>query len=336
MVLGEILANWGSYSLKTQVVTVAAGILLLLSFGLGLWSHYLRVSDQNRPTNTAGGNVTVDVSSSIKIDVHNYYRPGQFVTEDEQLFDGWEQSVQNGRTYLWRMDNEIVDLGEVKIKTVSILNDENVVEWRYRIFSMIEGAAWDVDSWRVFRNADGIEINLETLLNNERIRQQIDFSDIVFAFGLASNLKGETADQNLLLSHQRAEWLAKAIAKFSIVSGSHRWSAEMGGEPGEGTIYGEVYMVPLGEANLETELGDPDEPFQRAAIVVGVDILQKDPDLEELLSFVVAPEISATTDLSAYMLSNNPTLKLRRIQDPRSYGELRAWPEEYSVQNDYE
>ena len=107
----------------------------------------------------------------------------------------------------------------------------------------------------------------------------------------------------------------------------------MGGDPGEEGIHGKVYMVPLGEANKQTELGDPDEPLQRAAVIVGVDIREKDPDLEEMLSFVVAPGVSATTDLSAYSLSGNPTAQMKEIKDPRAYGEFKKWPEEYSVRD---
>jgi len=330
---GEILANWGAYSFKTQIVTIAAGILLLMSFGLGWLSHYLRVVDQKAWADTSGPSVSVDASSNTRIEIHNYYPPGKRVPDGEGLADGWERSFYSGREFLRRVDDEIIDLGTVKVTTIALLDENQVVQWRYRIFSMIEGAAWDLRSWTVFRNADGEEISLESLLKNERIKEQINYSDIVFSIGLASNLKGETAAENLVLARKRAEWLAMAIAKFSRVSGTHRWNVGMGGNPGDNSIYGRVYMVPLGEANKQTEIGDPNEPFQRAAIVIGVDIAKEDPDFDELLSFVLAPNVSITTNLSDYELSQNPTVLMKEITDPGRYGESRNWPKDYSVGN---
>lgn len=330
---GEVLANWGSYSLKTQFVTIAAAMLFLVSVGLGWWSHYLRSVDLKASVEAGKLSVNVDASSNMRIEVHNYYPPGEKVPANDRLAEGWERSVYNGREFLRRVDAEIVDLGAVKVTTIAVLDDDQIVRWRYRIFSIIEGAAWDLKSWTVFRNADGEELPLDVLLTHKRIKEQIDFSDIVFSIGLASNLEGETADENLVLARKRAEWLAMAIAKFSMVAGKHRWAAGMGGTPGENSIHGKVFMVPLGEANIETELGDPKEPFQRAAIVVGVDIAERDPDIAEVLSFVVAPEVSATTDLSDYMLSHNPTELMKQVTDPRSYGEIRNWPDDYSVRN---
>lgn len=330
---GEILASWGSYSLKTQFVTIAAAMLFLVSVGLGWWSHYLRSVDLNVLVEARTLAVNVDASSNMRIEVHNYYPPGEQVSANDRLAEGWERSVYNEREFLRRVDNEIIDLGAVKVTTIAVLNNDRIVEWRYRIFSIIEGAAWDLDSWTVFRNPDGDELSLEVLLNHKRIKEQIDVSDIVFSIGLASNLKGQTADENLVLARKRAEWLAMAIAKFSMVPGKHRWGASMGGTPGENSIHGKVFMVPLGEANIETELGDPKEPFQRAAIVVGVDIAERDPDIAEVLSFVVAPGVSVTTDLSDYMLSHNPTELMTQVTDPRSYGEIRNWPNDYSVKN---
>ncbi|WP_291042087.1 hypothetical protein [Hyphomonas sp.] len=319
--------------MKTQLVTIAASLLLVASLGLGWWSHYLRSVDLKASADAGRPRININASSSTRIEIHNYYAPGERVPTNEKLADGWERSVYNEREFLRRVDNEIIDLGAVKVTTIAVLNDDQIVEWRYRIFSIIEGAAWDLDSWTVFRNADGDELSLEVLLNHKRIKEQIDVSDIVFSIGLASNLKGQTAGENLVLAGQRAEWLAMAIAKFSMVSGKHRWGASMGGTPAENSIHGKVFMVPLGEANKETELGDPDEPFQRAAIVVGVDIAERDPDLSEVLSFVVAPGVSITTDLSDYMLSRDPTKLMRQITDPRSFGEFRNWPSDYSVRN---
>tara|TARA_R110001606_G_scaffold395550_1_gene568004 strand:- start:94 stop:1041 length:948 start_codon:yes stop_codon:yes gene_type:complete len=312
---------------------MAACVLFLASLGLGWWSHYLRVTDQNAFASGDNPGLKIEIVSSVSIEVHNHYPPGKKLAADEDLAEGWEKFAYNGRDFVRRIDNEIMDLGTVKVTTVAVLDHKGVVQWRYRIFSMIEGAAWDIDSWTVFRNADGEELSLEELLKNKRIREQIDASDIVFALGLASNLKDETVTENLVLARKRAEWLAMSVARFSAVSGAHRWSANMGGDPGEETIHGKVYMVPLGEANEETELGDPNEPLQRAAVIVGVDINKKDPDLAEMLSFVVAPEVSATTDLSNYTLSQTPTVQMREIGDLRAQREFKRWPGDYSVSN---
>ncbi len=292
--IAKICATWNMYSLPTRALIGCSIIATVLTSGLWYFTHKQMDKDSRGPATTIITN-TVTKNFTVSMETHNHYHIGDIVSPDASPAEGWVRKLQQGnRTTVESSTREELDFGTIETKTVAEISETGRITALFRFINILEGGSWDVNSSTVLRDAGGQEVPLVARFQAGQFSDRLQFADDIICVGLSSRQPNSDSKYLDSLSYERALTLGRAVVQADVMHHPQT-----------------IYTLHLGGTKIANPLGSPSEPGQRAAVVIGVQRLNKDAVLTTDIADVVARAELSATSLTDYLGASEAAKRLR-------------------------